>query len=62
MEDLLGRHNAVLSDLTELRDAVRSIRDVKGRHHTQLAYERLIALLPENVKSGPTDDNEEGLK
>ena len=25
------------------------MRDVKGRHHTQIATERLLALLPENA-------------
>jgi hypothetical protein len=34
----------------ELRDAVRAYRDAKGRYHTQKACERLLALLPENVK------------
>lgn len=33
--------------LEELREAVRNVRDAKGRFHTQLAVERLIALLPE---------------
>ena len=35
-------------DLETLRNAVRNVRDAKGRHHTQLATERLFALLPEN--------------
>ena len=35
--------------LEELRQAVRNVRDVKGRHHTQLALERLIALLTKNA-------------
>lgn len=34
--------------LEELREAVRNFRDVSGRHHTKMAAERLIALLPEN--------------
>jgi hypothetical protein len=34
----------------ELRDAVRAYRDAKGRYHTQKACERLLDLLPENVK------------
>ena len=38
------------AELEELRDAVRNVRDVKGRFHTQLAVERMIALLPENVQ------------
>ena len=37
------------AELETLRDAVRNMRDVKGRFHTQLATERLIALLPENA-------------
>lgn len=36
------------AELEKLRDAVRNMRDVKGRHHTQIATERLLALLPEN--------------
>jgi hypothetical protein len=36
--------------LEHIRDAVRNLRDVKGRHHAQQAMERLLALLPENVK------------
>jgi hypothetical protein len=44
--------------LEELREAVRNVRDVKGRFHTQLATERLIALLPENVKCPPTGATE----
>ena len=31
-----------------LQDAVRNLRDVKGRHNSGIAYERLLALLPEN--------------
>ena len=42
-----GTRAAVERD--RLQDAVRNLRDVKGRHHTQLAVERLIALLPENA-------------
>jgi hypothetical protein len=38
------------SDLQRLRSAVRNLRDVQGRHHTQIATERLFALLPENAK------------
>ena len=34
-------------ELGELQDAVRSFRDVVGRHHTQQAAERLILMLPE---------------
>ena len=38
------------SERDNLQDAVRNLRDVKGRHNSGIAYERLIALLPENVK------------
>jgi hypothetical protein len=31
----------------ELRAAIRNLRDVQGRHHTQIATERLFAVLPE---------------
>lgn len=46
--------NRVRTDLNEEIDrwheAVRNLRDVKGRHHTQQAMERLLALLPESTK------------
>jgi hypothetical protein len=46
------------AELETLRDAVRNFRDVKGRFHTQLAAERLIALLPENnLGDGSPDTN-----
>lgn len=41
------------AELEELRDAVRNMRDAKGRYHTQLACERLLALLPENEIEHP---------
>jgi hypothetical protein len=44
------------AELETLRDAVRNFRDVKGRFHTQLAAERLIALLPENARAMPPGD------
>lgn len=34
----------------ELRDAVKNLRDVKGRHHTEIAARALYALLPENAE------------
>jgi len=37
------------SCLEELRAAVRTLRDAKGRHNTQTAYQRLIELLPDNA-------------
>ena len=33
----------------ELLAAIRAYRDAKGRYHTQLACERLLTFLPENV-------------
>lgn len=36
------------SEVEKLRSAIRNFRDVSGRHHTQIACERLLALLPEN--------------
>jgi hypothetical protein len=36
------------AELEDLRDAVRNMRNAKGRFHTQLATERLIGLLPAN--------------
>jgi hypothetical protein len=33
----------------ELRAAIRNLRGVKGEHRTQIACERLFALLPENA-------------
>jgi len=38
------------TELGELQEAVRSFRDVVGRHHTQQAAERLILMLPEANK------------
>jgi hypothetical protein len=35
-------------ELAELRNAIRNLRDVNGRHHTQQALEHLISLLPES--------------
>lgn len=40
---------AAYAKLEELRDAVRNVRDVKGRYHTQKAFESLVALLPEST-------------
>ena len=37
------------AELETLRDAVRNFRDVEGSFPTQLAAERLIALLPDNA-------------
>jgi hypothetical protein len=36
-------------EVERLRNAVRNLRDAKGRHHTQIATEQLFALLPENA-------------
>ena len=38
-------------EVERLRAAIRNLRDVSGRHHTQIACERLFALLPENETS-----------
>jgi len=35
-------------ELAQLHTAIRNLRDVSGRHHTQQAMDRLISLLPEN--------------
>jgi hypothetical protein len=40
--------------LEAMRVAVRNLRDVKGRHNTGIAYERLLALIPENAPAMPT--------
>ncbi len=37
-------------EVEKLRAAIRNLRDVSGRHHSQIACERLFALLPENAK------------
>lgn len=38
-----------LNALAVWENAVRNLRDVQGRYHTQIAMERLFALLPENA-------------
>ena len=40
-------------DLAQAHAAIRNLRDVNGRHHTQHAMERLFELLPENGKGKP---------
>ncbi len=35
----------------ELREAVRNLINVQGRHQTQIAMQRLIAILPENQQT-----------
>ena len=40
-------------EVERLRAAIRNLRDVSGRHHTQIACERLFALLPENADVEP---------
>lgn len=32
----------------DLRSAIRNLRDVKGRHHSEQAYTKLVAILPES--------------
>jgi hypothetical protein len=38
-------------EVEKLRAAIRNLRDVKGRHHTQIATEQLFALLRGNAQS-----------
>ncbi len=40
---------AIVDDANAMIAAIRNLRDVAGRFHTQQATERLFALLPENV-------------
>lgn len=42
------------AELREVRTAIRAYRDAKGRYHTQLACERLLALLPEKRRCSPS--------
>ena len=37
----------------ELHAAIRNLRDVKGRHHSEQAYTKLVAMLPESNESKP---------
>ena len=53
LNKLLGNYEVAMDERDELREAVRNIRNVQGRHHTQIAMERLIALLPENADVEP---------
>ena len=41
--------NLLEIERTTLHNAIRNYRDAKGRFHTQLACERLVALLSENA-------------
>jgi hypothetical protein len=47
--DIVGQNEKNAAEVIRLRAAIRNLRDVKGRHHTQIACERLFALLPENA-------------
>jgi hypothetical protein len=47
-EKELGNARKAENELENLRAAIRNLRDVSGRHHTEIACERLFALLPEN--------------
>jgi hypothetical protein len=40
---------AMKKERNRLRDAIRNLRDVNGRFHTQQATEQLLALLPESA-------------
>ena len=46
--DIVGQNGKNAAEVIRLRNAIRNLRDVKGRHHTQIATEQLFALLPEN--------------
>lgn len=43
-------------EVEKLRAAIRNLRDVSGRHHSQIACERLFALLPENATAQTRPD------
>ena len=34
--------------IRKLESAIRNLRDVKGRHHSEQAYAKLVAMLPES--------------
>lgn len=34
--------------IREVFDSIRNLRDVKGRHHSEQAYNKLVAMLPES--------------
>ena len=34
--------------IRKLESAIRNLRDVKGRHHSEMAYNKLVAMLPES--------------
>jgi chromosome segregation ATPase len=42
-----NEHMNAQETVDRLRAAIRNMRDVQGRYHTQIATERLFALLPE---------------
>lgn len=44
------RANEAEAQLEELREAVRNLQNVSGRHHTEQAARALYALLPENAQ------------
>ena len=53
----LGERNVMKEKdcrIAELESAIRNFRDVSGRHHSQIACERLFALLPENNRAPST--------
>ena len=45
---LRGNFLSAMDELNEIREAVRNLRNVSGRHHTQIATEQLFALLPKH--------------
>jgi hypothetical protein len=40
--------------IDELERAIRNLKNVEGRHHTEIACRRLYDLLPENAKCAAT--------
>lgn len=38
-------------ELHELRSAIRNLRDMQGRHNTEIACKRLFELLPESQET-----------
>jgi hypothetical protein len=47
--DIVGQNGKNAAEVLRLRNAIRNLRDVKGRHQSQIATEQLFALLPENA-------------
>jgi hypothetical protein len=45
----VGQNGKNAAEVIRLRNAIRNLRDVKGRHHTQIATEQLFALLSDST-------------